>query len=98
MKKYDFILSTEHGPKGGDEINLIKQGKNYGWNISSYGEKYYNDGNNLIDYKKSHKNFRFEEPIYTFITAIAPTEIIKIEKNKFSEYWDDNFILGSFLN
>jgi len=37
----NFILSTEHGPYGGDEINLIQFGKNYGWNISSYGE---NDG------------------------------------------------------
>ena len=91
------ILVSENGPKGGDEINLIKQGKNYGWNISSYGEKYYNDGDNLIDYKKSHKNFGFVEPIYTFITAVAPTEIIKIEKNKFSQYWDDNFVLGSLV-
>ena len=46
-RKYDFIISTEHGPKGGDEINLIpldqvKSGKilNYGWAISSAGEHY----------------------------------------------------------
>ena len=34
------ILSTEHGPKGGDEINLIKINSNYGWPIASYGEPY----------------------------------------------------------
>ena len=45
------ILASENGQKGGDEINLIIKGKNYGWNISSYGEKYY-DSDNLIDYKK----------------------------------------------
>ena len=45
LVKYDFIISTEHGPKGGDEINLnhnpLDQIKNYGWPISSYGEPYF---------------------------------------------------------
>ena len=45
------ILASENGPKGGDEINLIIKGKNYGWNISSYGEKYY-DSDNLLIIKK----------------------------------------------
>ena len=35
-----FILSTEHGPRGGDEVNLILDGKNYGWPIYSYGKPY----------------------------------------------------------
>ena len=43
-KKFDFILSTEHGPKGGDEININNKPflkvKNFGWPISSYGEHY----------------------------------------------------------
>ena len=43
-KKFDFILSTEHGPKGGDEINInvhpFLKVKNFGWPISSYGEHY----------------------------------------------------------
>ena len=39
-------------------------------NISSYGEKYY-DSDNLIDYKKNHKDAGFEEPIYSFISAMA---------------------------
>ena len=37
----DIILSTEHGPRGGDEINLIKKNGNYGWPISSYGDLYF---------------------------------------------------------
>ena len=39
----DLILSAEHGPRGGDEINLIEFGNNYGWPISSYGEPYYEE-------------------------------------------------------
>ena len=34
----NIVLSTEHGPRGGDEINKIMFGKNYGWPISSYGK------------------------------------------------------------
>ena len=40
-----MILSTEHGPKGGDEINKIIFGSNYGWPISSYGKPYANEKN-----------------------------------------------------
>ena len=39
-KQDNIIVSTEHGPYGGDEINILKIGKNYGWPIASYGEKY----------------------------------------------------------
>ena len=44
----DIILSTEHGPRGGDEINLIKKNGNYGWPISSYGDLYFSKQKNLI--------------------------------------------------
>ena len=46
----DIILSTEHGPRGGDEINLINRNNNYGWPISSYGTKY-----ESLYLKKSYK-------------------------------------------
>ena len=56
----EVILSAEHGPRGGDEINKIVFGGNYGWPISSYGEpyfhqKFYEDENskNEFFYKKS---------------------------------------------
>lgn len=87
------ILSTDQGPKGGDEINLIKYQKNYGWPISSYGDLYWTK---LKDpyYKKSHEQFNFKEPIYSFIPSIGITEIIKVPK-KFDAYWKDNFIVTS---
>ena len=54
LVKDNLILMTEHGPRGGDEINRIIYKKNYGWPIASYGEKYSKD--NLITYyKKSHE-------------------------------------------
>ena len=81
----DYILATENGPKGGDEINLINYGKNYGWPISSYGEKYNSISNKEISYFKSHEDYGFEEPIYSFLPSIGISEIIKLD-NKFSKF------------
>ena len=64
------IFSTEHGPKGGDELNLILEGKNYGWPISSYGIKYdfdYSDSK----YFKSHEDHGFKEPLFALVPSIG---------------------------
>ena len=72
----DLFISTEHGPRMGDEINLIDTSdiKNYGWPIASYGVHYdSNFGINFIfeeltnaPLHKSHFEYGFEEPIYYF--------------------------------
>ncbi len=87
----DVILSTEHGPRGGDEINRIYFNGNYGWPISSYGGSYANDE---ISYFKNHNLKNFEEPIYAFVPSIGISEIIFIP-NKFSDRWEDNFLISS---
>ena len=89
----NIILATEHGPKGGDEINKIEYNQNYGWPISSYGVKY-GKNPNKPPYKFSHSKFGFKEPLYNFITAIGISEIIKLP-NDFSIFWQDNFIISS---
>tara|TARA_B100000989_G_C19533052_1_gene471453 strand:- start:18458 stop:19750 length:1293 start_codon:yes stop_codon:yes gene_type:complete len=96
----DIIISTEHGPYGGDEINNIKFGKNYGYPISSYGEfyKFKKDKEKLkipkYELSKSHLDNNFEEPIFSFVPSIGISEIEKISNN-FSEYWIDNFLVTS---
>ena len=87
----NLILSTEHGPKGGDEINLIKLNEknipNYGWPIASYGEHYDQvmvaDGS-LDEYPllKSHKNNGFIEPLKYFVPSIGISEIISLNNDK----------------
>ena len=95
-KENNFILETEHGPYGGDEINLIEVEKinkdkiqNYGWAIVSGGEHYggKNDANKQ-KYKKyplykSHSKYGFIEPLKMFIPSIGIGEIIKIRKNRY---------------
>ena len=58
----------EHGPKGGDEINIPQPGKNYGWPKASYGSHY-----SGVPIKDEHAEQGFEEPIYYWTPSIAPS-------------------------
>ncbi len=96
VTKDNFILSTEHGPRGGDEINLIKYKGNYGWPTSSYGELYPNQEpkNNEFFYKKSHSDNNFIEPLFVFFQSIGISQLIDVPKN-FSDFWINNFLITS---
>ena len=89
--KDDIILSTEHGPKGGDELNKIVFGKNYGWPISSYGNSYKNE---KLKYIESHKQNSFEEPLYVFMPSIGISELI-ILPNEFNSKWKNSVLISS---
>ena len=95
-KENNFILETEHGPMGGDEVNLIEVNKinkdkiqNYGWAISSAGEHYGGKREaNKIKYEKyplynSHIEHGFIEPIKSFVPSIGISEIVKIGQNRY---------------
>lgn len=91
----EIIISTEHGPRGGDEINKIVKNGNYGWPIASFGERYdFKYGENKIGYKKNHLKENFIDPIFSFIEGIGISEIIRLPK-EFSMYYDDHFVLAS---
>ena len=91
----EVIIATEHGPKGGDEINNILKGTNYGWPVASYGEKYGSSSDDEENfYLKDHESNGFKEPIYAFIPSIGISEIIKLSNN-FSKKFENNFILTS---
>tara|TARA_B100001063_G_C16719442_1_gene532678 strand:+ start:49 stop:1398 length:1350 start_codon:yes stop_codon:yes gene_type:complete len=88
-KEDDIIFSTEHGPQGGDEINInrypSKKIKNFGYPISSYGEHYgypSPDVNYLYEEAplyKSHEKYGFEEPIDYFAPSIGISDIEKFD-------------------
>lgn len=79
----EYIFSIEHGPQGGDEINIIRKEKNYGWPKVSYGTEY----NNGKSYKKF--NQRFEKPLFTFLPSIAPSSMSTCPDNLNKYYSDD---------
>ena len=91
----DAIISTEHGPLGGDEINKIIKGNNYGWPLASYGTYYNTDKKK---YLKSHKKYGYTEPIFTFIPAVGISEIIKIPNKFIGEKDLNNLYFVSSLN
>ena len=93
-KNRGYLLSSEHGPMGGDEINLVELGSDqipdYGWPMSSYGEHYGGKTaeKNKRKYekyplRKSHKKYGFIEPLKYFTKAIAPSEIVSLGDNRY---------------
>jgi len=81
------VWSSEHGPKGGDEINIILSGKNYGWPLVSYGVNY----NNSDISGKSHAGY--EEPLFYWDPSIATSNIDFIE-NKSSAWFGNLLVAG----
>tara|TARA_B100001057_G_scaffold403892_1_gene416314 strand:+ start:563 stop:1858 length:1296 start_codon:yes stop_codon:yes gene_type:complete len=89
----NFILESEHGPQGGDEINLIHLNKNeipnFGWAIASYGEHYGGKKeSNKLKYQKypllkSHENNNFIEPIKYFVPSIGTSEIVGLTNKSY---------------
>ena len=82
ISKNNLIINTEHGPKGGDEINLnflnkMNEINNFGWPIASYGIEY--DGTD--PYKKSHSSFGFTEPLKNFSPSIGISEVLFLPKS-----------------
>lgn len=81
----------EHGPRGGDEINIPLPGKNYGWPLASYGMHY-----SMEPIKDEHAEQGFEEPVYYWNPAIAPSGMMFYRGNLFPE-WKGNLFIGSLV-
>jgi len=83
------IWIHEHGPRGGDELNIVKKGKNYGWPIITYGINY--SGTKITD-ETSRPNM--ERPIYYWVPSIAPSGLEIISSDRYSN-WKGNVLAGS---
>jgi aldose sugar dehydrogenase len=83
------LWEIEHGPRGGDEINIPQPGKNYGWPIVSYGVNY--DGSPVGSGKKEMPGV--EPPIYQWTPVIAPSGMAFYTADLFPE-WKGNLFVG----
>ena len=84
------LWSNEHGPRGGDELNLIKKGANYGWPVVSYGFEY--DGGPIgtgIPRKEG-----MESPVWTYVPSIAPSDLV-IYRGEAFPAWNGDFFIGA---
>lgn len=85
----DRIWAAEHGPKGGDELNLIQKGKNYGWPKTSYGINY--DGTILTEFKELPG---IENPVRYWVPSIGPCGITIVNSPKYPQ-WKGNILVGA---
>ncbi|RXG15169.1 glucose/arabinose dehydrogenase [Leeuwenhoekiella aestuarii] len=83
------IWVHEHGPRGGDEINVIKKGANYGWPVITYGINY--SGTAITDETKKEG---MEQPLYYWVPSIAPSGMALVTGNKYPEL-SGNILVGS---
>ena len=84
------LWEHEHGPKGGDEVNIIRAGRNYGWPVIGYGVEY--DGT-LVGQGITHAK-GMDQPIYYWIPDIAPTGMFFYTDSLFPG-WHGSLFIGS---
>lgn len=85
------VWSHEHGPMGGDELNLIEQGKNYGWPSITYGVNYVTRTKIGATHKQG-----MEQPVHKWVPSIGPSGLICYNADKFTN-WNNNLLLGSLI-
>ncbi len=87
------VWATEHGAKGGDELNLIEKGKNYGWPVVSASQEY--GTNTPVSRKKSRPDLIDPKTIWT--PAIAPSGLVFYTGNRFPN-WQGNLFAGGLVS
>ncbi|HEY1104016.1 MAG TPA: PQQ-dependent sugar dehydrogenase [Burkholderiaceae bacterium] len=82
---------VEHGPQGGDEINLPQPGRNYGWPVITYGENY---GGGKIGDGLTQKA-GMEQPLHYWVPSIAPSGMVFLTSDRYGAAWKGNLFVGS---
>lgn len=83
------LWEHEHGPQGGDEINIIKKSANYGWPVVTYGIDY--DGTSI---SKENEKPGIEKPIYYWLPSIAPSGMAFVTSDVYPD-WKGHLLVGS---
>ena len=89
------IFSVEHGPHGGDELNKIKFGYNYGWPEVSYGTRYGFDDEGK-SYSNEHKKRGFEEPLFALVPSVGISSL-NVCPYKLQNYYKKNCLIALSL-
>lgn len=84
------LWTHEHGPQGGDEINVMFAGRNYGWPVITHGVNY-GLGTKIGE---GQEKSGMEQPSYIWVPSIAPSGIAFVKGNKFIN-WDGNMLVGA---
>lgn len=79
-KTTQTLWSHEHGPRGGDELNIIKAGANYGWPVVSYGVNY--SGTSFTDIQEKDG---MQTPVLHWTPSIAPSDMLLVSSDKYPQ-------------
>jgi len=85
------LWEHEHGPQGGDEVNLVQAGRNYGWPIITYGENY---GGGKIGAGITTQT-GMEQPVHYWVPSIAPSGMVFVTSHRYGKDWVGNLVVGS---
>ncbi|WP_240901124.1 PQQ-dependent sugar dehydrogenase [Thioalkalivibrio sp. XN8] len=88
----DVIWATEHGPRGGDELNRIEPALNYGWPIVSRARQYGDES----PYGEARRREGFEDPVYEFLPTLAPSGLALVTTDRFPA-WRGNLLAGGLV-
>lgn len=84
------LWTHEHGPQGGDEINIIQAGRNYGWPVITYGENY---GGGKIG--EGTAKAGMEQPLHYWVPSIAPSGMAFLTSDRYGTAWKGSLFVGS---
>ncbi|MCG8441366.1 MAG: PQQ-dependent sugar dehydrogenase, partial [Caulobacterales bacterium] len=88
------VFVVEHGPRGGDELNLVREGANYGWPLESLGTTY--GGQALPDALSYGRHETYEPPLYSWVPSVATSAMTIVEG--FDDSWDGDLLIGSLID
>jgi aldose sugar dehydrogenase len=83
------LWEVEHGPRGGDELNLIQKGKNYGWPLVSFGQNY-----NGVPIPKPDMRPDLAMPVLYWVPVIAPGNLMFYQGNQTFPQWNGNGLIS----
>jgi aldose sugar dehydrogenase len=88
----ETLYDIEHGPKGGDELNKIEKGKNYGWPVITWGINY--DGKPISEIQEKEG---MEQPLRYWVPSIAPCGAVQVKGDKYPN-WTNNILVGALAH
>lgn len=87
----DRVWATEHGPRGGDELNLVEPGNNYGWPVATLGRDY-GTGETFPHAETRHRE-GMVDPVHEFLPTHSPSGLVVVTSEHFPN-WQGNLLVG----
>jgi glucose/arabinose dehydrogenase len=86
------LYTSEHGPRGGDELNIIEKGVDYGWPAVTYGEPY--SSGDYVRPKETGNHDGYRKPLTYWVPSVAPTELVQLNGSQWGS-WAGQIVMGT---